>query len=157
MRRNMMALLTLVVTFVLITSSVSLAATPAGVAPWQDKVDPWVLDTIAGGETEFIVFLAQQADLSGAAVLASKLEKGQYVFEQLTKMAEQTQGPALAALRAQGVEHRPYWVANMIWVRRVSDVVLQVANAALATATASSITRIEAKSTVPLIVPVAGS
>lgn len=117
MPRKTMTLLTLVVAFVLIASSVSLAAPLGGAAPWQDKVDPWVLDTIAAGETEFIVFLSQQADLSGAAALASKLEKGQYVFEQLSKMAEQTQGPALAALKAQGVEYRPYWVANMIWVR----------------------------------------
>ena len=89
-------------------------------APWQSKVDPWVLATAAnaaGGETEFLVFLADQADLSAAAALSTKLEKGRYVYETLTQKAAATQGPLIAALKARGVAYRPYWVANMIWVR----------------------------------------
>ncbi len=97
-------------------------AQPASQAPWQDKVDPWVLETASanaagGGETEFLVFLADQADLSAAATLPTKLEKGRYVYETLTRKAAATQGPLIASLKARGVEHRPYWVANMIWVR----------------------------------------
>lgn len=87
-------------------------------AEWAGKVDAWVLDTAeAEGETEFVVFLAEQADVSGAYALETKLEKGTYVFETLTAMAEGTQGPVLAELSRLGVEHRAYWVANMIWVR----------------------------------------
>ncbi len=92
----------------------------APAAPWQDKVDPWVLATAsatAGGETEFLVFLADQADLSAAAGLSTKLEKGRYVYETLTRKADATQGPLIAALKARGVDYQPYWVANMIWVR----------------------------------------
>jgi serine protease AprX len=90
-------------------------ASPA--APWQAKVDPRVLESAATGETEFILFLAEQADLSAAGTLPSKLEKGTYVFEQLTEVAERTQKPVIASLNRSGATYRPYWIANMIWVR----------------------------------------
>ncbi len=91
---------------------------------WQSKVDPWVLETVVQeSPTEFILFLKEQADLSGAKRLTTKLEKGRYVFEQLTSLAERTQKPILQRLQTLSanqpgrVEYRPYWVANMIWVR----------------------------------------
>ncbi len=92
--------------------------TPAAPAPaWQSKVDAWVTSTAAEGETEFLIYLSEQADLSGAAKLPTKLEKGRYVYEALTRMAQRTQGPVIAALQASGAEYRPYWVANVIWAR----------------------------------------
>ena len=51
------------------------AAQAATVAPWKTKVDPWVLDRVEGrelagdGKAEFIIFLAEQADLSAASRL----------------------------------------------------------------------------------------
>lgn len=98
-------------------------------AEWQGKVDAWILETAeTNGETEFIVFLAEQADVSGAYALDTKLEKGTYVFEQLTTMADATQGSVLAELNRLGVEHRAYWVANMIWVRGDRGVVEAMAS-----------------------------
>ena len=92
--------------------------TPAARAPaWQSKVDAWVTATAASGETEFLIYLSEQADLSGAAALPTKLEKGRYVYEALTRVAQRTQGPVIAALQASGAEYRPYWVANVIWAR----------------------------------------
>jgi subtilisin family serine protease len=127
MKRRIFSLVSLLVLLSIVTGSFALAAQEAPAA-WRAKVDPWVLDTAAEGETEFIVFLAQQADVSAAAGLKTKLEKGQYVFEALTKMAETTQGPVLKALQARGVEHRPYWIANMIWVRGAMDTVEAMAS-----------------------------
>ncbi len=93
-------------------------ATLAAAEPrWQDKVDPWVLATGRSAATELLVVLADQADLSGAAVLPTKEEKGAFVFRALTATAARSQGPVLAELRARGVEHRPFWVVNMVWVR----------------------------------------
>ncbi len=92
-------------------------------APWQAKVDPWVLETSAQGETEFLVFLTAQADLSRADALTTKRAKGQYVYETLTAIAERTQGPVRRALERLGVAYRPFWVANMIWVRGDRSVV----------------------------------
>ena len=90
-------------------------ASPA--APWQAKVDPRVLDSAATGETEFILFLMEQADLSAAGSLPSKLEKGAYVFERLTEVADRTQKPVIDSLTQSGADFRPYWIANIIWVR----------------------------------------
>ena len=85
---------------------------------WQSDVDPWVLESInAYGKAEFIVFLKEQADLSEAANLKTKDEKGAYVVNELINLATNTQDPIIAELTSLGVEFRPYWVANMIWVR----------------------------------------
>jgi uncharacterized repeat protein (TIGR01451 family) len=97
---------------------------PAAQAPeWQAKVDGWVLATAEQGETEFIVMLAEQADLSRADRLPTKEQKGRYVYEQLTRTAGKAQQPVLQALQTLKVdstaplEYQPFWVANMIWVR----------------------------------------
>ncbi len=93
------------------------AASPASATPWQAKVDPWVLQTAAAGQTEFLVYLTTQADLSAAKALPTKLEKGRYVYQALTSTAERTQGALIATLNSLGVEYRSYWIANMLWVK----------------------------------------
>lgn len=131
MKRKTLPLFALVVVMLLVSSGLTLAAPAVPTADWQSKVDPWVLDTArAEGQTEFLVFLADQADLSAADALTTKLEKGTYVFETLSRMAAQTQGPLLDALKNRGVEHRAYWVANMIWVRGGLDTVEAMARRA---------------------------
>jgi len=98
------------------------------VATWQTKVDPWVLDRLEReAEAEFIVFLDEQADLSAAQQLPTKLEKGAYVYRRLTTTAERTQPALRAHLDALGVAYRPYWVANMIWVRGDEQVIEELA------------------------------
>ncbi len=95
---------------------------------WQAKVDPWVLETAQSeGQTEFLVYLTEQADVSGAYALETKLEKGTYVFETLTETAQRTQGPVLAAIDQLGLDHQSFWVANMIWVRGGLDAVQALA------------------------------
>ena len=94
---------------------------------WRAKVDPWVLDTGRSQSTEFLVFLDRQADLSDAAALPTKAEKGAFVHRTLSETAASTQRPVLEALRAQGVEHRSFWIANMIWVRGGIDTVQAMA------------------------------
>ncbi len=90
----------------------------ASAAAWLSKVDHWVLDTaVTESNTEFLVFLDAQADVSGAYSLPTKEEKGQYVFEQLTAVAEATQPPVIAQLKTLGVDYRSYWGVNMIWVK----------------------------------------
>ncbi len=87
-----------------------------------EKIAPWVLAHTAGGaEAEFLVVLAEQADLSGAARLHTKAEKGRYVYETLWRTAQTSQAPLLAWLKARGVEHRPYYIVNLIWVKGDAD------------------------------------
>jgi len=46
-----------------------------------DKIAPWVMEhTVNGQRAEFFVVLADQADLSQAAALQTKAEKGRYVY-----------------------------------------------------------------------------
>lgn len=87
------------------------------VEPWQEKVHPRLLEQAARGPAEFILFLAEQADLSMAATRHSKAGRGRFVTETLRGLAGRTQAPILALLQARGAEHRGYWIANMIWVR----------------------------------------
>jgi len=87
-------------------------------AEWQQKVDPWVLETSAiQPDVEFIIVLAEQADLSGADLLSEKLDKGTYVYEQLTAVARRSQPPVLDTLQIAGLTYRPFWVTNAIWVK----------------------------------------
>ena len=97
---------------------------------WQAKVDPWVLDTSAQGDTEFLIFLTEQADVSGAARLATKLEKGKLVLEQLNEVAQRTQPAVIAALKKFGTEYRAFRVANLIWARGSRQVIQAVAERA---------------------------
>ena len=122
------------VAWVLLLAAALLGALPAGAHPvpqtsivaaapaWQSRVDPWVLKESASGPAEFLVFLAEQADLSGAEFLPTKAARGAYVYRQLSQTAARTQPALLQALRqAQaadpGVEYQSLWVANMVWVR----------------------------------------
>jgi serine protease AprX len=111
-----------------LSGSSAFASPPAPSAGlWQEKVDPWVSATGAQGQTEFLVFLADQADLSAAASLATKAERGEFVYRTLSQYAEQTQGPLRRRLAELGVEYQAFWVANMIWVRARADVVQMLA------------------------------
>ncbi len=102
---------------VLILCGLGAQTQPAPAAGWQMKVAPSVLATALEQETEFILFLAEQADLTAAAARPKRLARGIYVFAQLTTLAERTQRPLLATLESHQAEYRAYWVANMIWVR----------------------------------------
>jgi serine protease AprX len=98
-----------------------------GVRPWHEKVHPLVLERGETGPVEFLAVLDEQADLSGAAGLATKQEKGEWVVSRLRAVAERTQAPLLERLAADGVEHRAFWITNMIWVRGALESVEKIA------------------------------
>src|ERR1700757_4249699 len=73
------------------------------------KIAPWVMEHTANGQqAEFLVVLADQADLSQAASLRTKAEKGRFVFSTLWNKAQSTQAPVLQWLRERGLEHRSF-------------------------------------------------
>ncbi len=98
-------------------------------ADWPDKVDPWVIDRLAepAAESEFLIVLAEQADLSAALTLHGKGAKGERVVALLRAKAASTQGPILALLAAERIPHRAMWVANMIWAQGDSGLVARLA------------------------------
>jgi serine protease AprX len=111
----------LLVLVLLVTSSFT--PTPVARPAWQAKVDGWLLDKarradVSGGSPiEFLVFMSEQADLSGADALKTKQEKGAYVFHRLTDTARRTQTGVIEELRSLGAEYRSYWGVNAVWVR----------------------------------------
>jgi serine protease AprX len=110
----------LIVLLSLAIYSGSQAETSAPVAAWEEKVDERLFQESfqsLTGEIEFLVYLAEQADLSEAYFMDGKKEKGDFVFMTLTETARRTQASLRTDLEAWGVVHHPYWVANMIWVR----------------------------------------
>jgi serine protease AprX len=81
------------------------------------KVAPWVLEHTANGQqAEFFVVLADKADLSGAAALPTKSQKGAYVYNALWSKSQTTQGPILQWLRERGVKYQPFYIVNAILV-----------------------------------------
>src|SRR6266536_3065683 len=84
----------------------------------MEKIAPWVMDHTANGQqAEFFVILADQADLSGAAALPTKGEKGRYVRDALWNKSQATQGPILQLLRERGLEHQSFYIVNAILVK----------------------------------------
>lgn len=84
---------------------------------WRDKVDARVLDSAAVGQTEFLIYMKQQADLSGAKELATKNEKGSYVYQRLTANAANTQFNVKQALAQRGAQYKSFWISNVVWAK----------------------------------------
>ncbi|MDX1614317.1 MAG: S8 family serine peptidase [Candidatus Promineifilaceae bacterium] len=88
------------------------------VPAWLEKVDPTLVETLEHNEgAEFLVILAEQANLAHAQHLESKREKGRAVMEALRATATVTQTPILSWLRETGLEHRSFWITNAILVQ----------------------------------------
>jgi len=87
------------------------------------KIAPWVIEhTASGQQAEFFVVLADQADLSGAAALRTKAEKGRYVHDALWNKSQASQRPILQWLRERGIEHRSFYIVNAILVKGSRDI-----------------------------------
>ena len=94
---------------------------PANVAPqvWEG--------TAGGGEAEFLVILAEQADLSAATFAPTREARLRYVYETLRETALRTQAPLRAELDAAGVGYRPFYVVNMLALRGDRALVMRLA------------------------------
>jgi subtilisin family serine protease len=81
---------------------------------FQAKINPEVLkDTANGKTTDFVVYMAKQADLSKAASIKDQDARGWYVYNAL-KTAARSQKPLLGALDAHDVDYTSYWGVNMV-------------------------------------------
>jgi subtilisin family serine protease len=96
---------------------VSPGGSQAELASWHDKVDPSLLEeSLAGHQGEFLLLLAEQADLSDLKALRGRRQRGARAVERLRELAQQTQAELIAELDRGGAEYRSFWAANMIWV-----------------------------------------
>src|SRR5438309_5282774 len=87
------------------------------------KITPWVTEHTANGQhAEFFVVLADRADLSRAANLPTKTEKGRFVYQTLLDKAQRTQGPILRWLRERNIEHQSFYIVNAILVKGTREI-----------------------------------
>src|SRR6266513_5223725 len=94
------------------------SAQPRSVPAPASKIAPWVIEHTANGQqAEFLVMLADQADLSPAAALNTKAEKGRFVHDALWNKAQTTQAPILQWLAERGIEHQSFYIVNGILVK----------------------------------------
>jgi len=117
-----------------------LAALPAGVRHIQTlaalpqplrapaNVAPLVWEATAeSAETEFLVILAEQADLNAAAALPTREARLRYVYDALRETALRSQAPLRVQLDAAGVNYRPFYVVNMLIVKGDRAIVTRLA------------------------------
>jgi serine protease AprX len=98
------------------------------VKSWTDKVDSPVLEkALRGGNSDFIVLLKEQADVSGARLIRGKAEKGTYVYNRLQKKAQETQARIIDMLEAENTFFQPYFLVNMIHAEGGADLVRRLA------------------------------
>jgi subtilisin family serine protease len=113
----------------------------------QTKIAPWVMEHTANGrQADFFVVLADQADLSATTKMATKAEKGRFVYDALRHKSQNTQGPILRWLRERGIEHRSFYIVNAILVKGSREI-------AEALAARPGVTRVEGNPRVRNVLP----
>ncbi len=97
----------------------------ASFAPLQARVrdqaatiapDVWAA-TAGGAQADVLVILKEQADLSEVRGLAGREERLHAVYEALRDTALRSQEGLRRALEGRGVDHRPFYVVNLIALR----------------------------------------
>ncbi len=79
----------------------------------SQKIDPVLIQRLAkDGKADFLILMRDQADVSAAAELYDKTEKGTYVFSTLTAFASKTQNDVLRQLDGLNVKYQSYWLVN---------------------------------------------
>jgi subtilisin family serine protease len=116
-----------------------------------NKLAPWVVAQTANGQqAEFIVVLADQADLRPAASLPTKSEKSRFVRDALWVKSQATQRPILRWLRERGIEHRSFYIVNAILVKGTREI-------AQALAVRPDVARVEGNPHIQNVLPQPGS
>ena len=122
---------------------------PSGDVPDpEDKLSAAVEKDLAAGPADFWLELTDTADLDAAKDIADWDDRGQYVYDALTAVADASQAGLVKELDAAGTDYETFWISNRILVRAGTD--------ALATSLAASpeVTRISAPTRYDLVEPV---
>ncbi len=103
----------LVVGIVLLMTVSSSEALTASLLRW--KIAPLVQATLAEGRrADVLVVLSSQAKLGDARHFSTQLERGRYVYQQLTQTARRSQQALRDELAAKGFSYRAHYLVNMI-------------------------------------------
>lgn len=100
-------------------------AVPASVSPTappdassgKARVEQRVRQQVAAkGEATFWVMLRSTADLRGAHARQSRKDRGDFVYRQLRKRADESQKGLRSLLQKRRVTYKPFWIVNAIRV-----------------------------------------
>lgn len=81
-----------------------------------DKIDTELLaEAQVGVNTEFIIVLEEKADFSKAYLLKNKVDKTNYVHQQLLETARRSQTNVIATLDGMDTPYRSFIIANCLW------------------------------------------
>ncbi len=132
----------------------AVAGQPASAAPTGPAASPRAVvdrqvlaELTEHGSTQLLVFMREQADLSGAKALADRAARATRVYQQLTATAEKSQRGLARELAARKVSYTSFWIANAVWLSGDAGLVSMIA-------TRSDVARIETVRTYPLLKPV---
>ncbi|HWR64665.1 MAG TPA: S8 family serine peptidase, partial [Bellilinea sp.] len=94
------------------------------------RVEQKLLDELqANGSADFVIEMAEQADLSAAYAISDWNERGQYVVDTLKATADRSQKGVRGQLERQGARYTAYFASNVVVVRGGSQRALEaVAN-----------------------------
>ncbi len=110
----------------------NLSSTAVAQAPDQhlEKVEERVLEVISSdGTSDFVIEIAEKADLSQAYTISDWNERGWFVYNSLREVAARTQKPVIEILEKQGVKYQSFFAGNEIAVFGSSLGVLSVITA----------------------------
>ena len=117
MKNDLQTISIIVIIVIAISVQVVQGSKPNSTLMWQHKVDLSLLTLDESETAEYLLILTEQGDISAAQQLSSREAKGQYVYNALTAVAQQTQAPLVAQIEEMGFPYRQYWIINMIWVK----------------------------------------
>ncbi|NUT33600.1 MAG: S8 family serine peptidase [Hamadaea sp.] len=103
-------------TVALLPGQAHAAATAEGKAPVSAELQA----ALASGDSQFLVYLSDAADLSAAKSLPSG-QRADRVVTDLQATAERSQQPVRAVLDDAKATYKPFWIANVVWVDGASQ------------------------------------
>lgn len=95
----------------------------------EARLDPQIMRdmaTASDNQTDFLVFLHEQPDLSEAYTISDWNERGRFVYETLYNNARLSQRNMRLWLDEHQISYRPLWIVNAIEVQDGSPAVLQM-------------------------------
>jgi subtilisin family serine protease len=114
---------------VVLTTTLMLAGMPtAGTASATNKIDPDLLGWVERGETAtFWAILGTEANLSSALGILDRDARGQFVVDELARVAHDSQAGLVGWLSARTVLYQAFWIVNAVRITAGPDVMLAVA------------------------------
>ncbi len=90
---------------------------PASPHQGADNVDPELWEVLSReGSTDYVIEMAEQADLRAAYSIQDWDERGRYVYEMLKETAARTQLPIITYLENEGLSYQSFFAGNEVMV-----------------------------------------